>query len=155
MLRRVAMTDDGGRRISSVQMGQPFRVTLVFEAERDLDECVADVGISTPDGQRVATMQSVDREWRPLSLTKGLNEVEVEVAVTLLPGEYALDVGIYDARGTVIDFVPGAFRFTGVNVPVEGQESWPWANIWGYVRPESSWSDARALPGPKVNVGSP
>jgi homopolymeric O-antigen transport system ATP-binding protein len=154
MLRRVTMTDNKGRQMSSVQMGQPFRVTLVFEAGRDIDECVADVGISTSDGQRVATMQSVDRAWRPLRLTEGLNEVEVKVAVTLLPGEYALDVGIYDVRGAVIDFVPGAFRFTTVNVPVEGQESWPWANIWGYVRPDSSWSDARPLTDRPVDLAS-
>jgi lipopolysaccharide transport system ATP-binding protein len=154
VLRRVAMTDDDGRRLSSVRLGQPFRVSLVFEAKRDLDECVADVGISAPDGQRVATMLNVDRAGRPLGLTKGLNEVEVDVAVSLVPGEYALDVGIYDVRGGTIDFVPGAFRFTALNVPVEGQESWPWAHTWGYVRPESSWSEAKALPGPLVDVAS-
>jgi hypothetical protein len=154
VLRRVAMTDNQGRRLSSVQLGQRFRLSLVFEAQRDLDECVADVGISAPDGQRLATMLNVDRGWRPLSLAEGLNEVEVEVAVTLLPGEYTLDVGIYDVRGVTIDFVPGAFRLTALNVPVEGQESWPWANTWGYMRPESNWSEARALPGPLVEAGS-
>jgi lipopolysaccharide transport system ATP-binding protein len=155
MLRRVTMTDDEGHRISSVRLGQPFQVSTVFEAARDLDECIVEVGISTPDGQRVATMGSIDRAWRPLRLTKGLNEVELWVAVTLLPGEYALDVGIYDVRGMTMDYVPGAFRFTGLNVPVEGQESWPWANVQGYVRPESSWSEARALRSPLVDVGSP
>jgi homopolymeric O-antigen transport system ATP-binding protein len=154
VLRRVAMTDNEGRRLSSVQLGQRFRLSLVFEAQRDLDECVADVGISAPDGQRLATMLNVDHGWRPLSLAEGLNEVEVEVAVTLLPGEYTLDVGIYDVRGVTIDFVPGAFRFTALNVPVEGQESWPWANVWGYVRPDSTWSDARPLTDRPVDLAS-
>jgi lipopolysaccharide transport system ATP-binding protein len=154
VVRRVTMSDDEGRLISGIHLGQPFRVTLVFEAERDLDECVVDVGITTSDGQRVATMQNVDRDSRPLRLTKGLNEVEVEVAVTLLPAEYALDVGIYDAGGVTIDYVPGAFGFTAVNVPVEGQESWPWANVWGYVRPDSTWSDARPLTDRPVDLAS-
>jgi lipopolysaccharide transport system ATP-binding protein len=155
MLRRVTMTDDEGRRISGVKLGQPFRLSLLFEAIRDLDDCIVEVGISTPDGQRVATMESIDQQGPPLSFNAGLNEVEVEVAITLLPGEYAIDVGIYDARGMTRDEVPGAFRFTALNVPGEGQESWPWANVRGYVRPESSWSEARALPGATVSVGSP
>jgi hypothetical protein len=155
MLRRVTMTDDEGRRTSSVRLGQPFQVTMVFEATRDLDECIVELGISTPDGQRVATMENIDRAWRPLRLIQGLNEVEVEVGLTLLPGEYALDVGIHDVRGVTSDEVPGAFRFTALNVPVEGQESWPWPNVQGFVRPESSWSEARALRGPPVDVGSP
>lgn len=154
MLRRVTMTDNEGRRINSVQLGQPFRVSLVFEATRDLDDCVVDVGISAPDGQRLATVQSVDRAWRPLRLAEGLNEVEVEVAVTLLPGEYALEVGIHDIRGATSDFVPGAFRFTALNAPVEGQESWPWPNTLGYVRPESSWSEARPLSDRPVDLAS-
>jgi lipopolysaccharide transport system ATP-binding protein len=155
MLRRVTMTDNEGRRISGVQIGQPFRLSLLFEAAQDLDDCIVEVGISTPDGQRVATMESIDQPRPPLSLNAGLNEVEVEVSITLLPGEYALDVGIYDARGMTRDEVPGAFRFTGLNVPAEGHEGWPWATVQGYVRPESSWSDARALPGPLVEAGSP
>jgi homopolymeric O-antigen transport system ATP-binding protein len=145
MLRRATMTDNEGTRISSVRLGQSFRLSLVFEAMRDLDDYVVEVGISIPDGQRVATMQNVDQPRPPLSLTAGLNEIELEVAVALLPGEYTLEIGIHDARGVTSDYVPGAFRFTALNVPVEGQESWRWGTVRGYVRPDSSWSDARPL----------
>jgi lipopolysaccharide transport system ATP-binding protein len=154
MLRKVTMTDDEGRRIGSVQLGQPFRLSLVFEAVRDLDDYVVEVGISTPDGQRVATMQSIDQPRPPLSLSEGLNEIELEVSLALLPGEYTLDVGIHDARGATSDSIPGAFRFTALNIPVEGQEGWPWGSVRGYVRPDSSWSDARPLTGRSVDMAS-
>jgi lipopolysaccharide transport system ATP-binding protein len=154
MLRKITMTDDEGRRISSVRLGESFRLSLVFEAERDLDDYIVEVGISTPDDQRVATMQSADQPRPPLSLTEGLNEIELEVEIALLPGEYTLDVGIHDVRGVTSDFVPGAFRFTARNVPVEGQQGWPWGNVRGYVRPDSSWSDARPITDRPVDLAS-
>ena len=154
-LRRVTMSDHEGRRISSLRLGQPFRVSLIFEAEREMEEAIVELGIATADGQRVATMQNVDRSGSPLALTEGLNEVEVEVSVTLLPGEYALDVGVHHPHGVSADAVQGAFRFTAGNEPVEGQEGWPWPSVRGSVRPESSWSEARRLHEGFVDAASP
>ena len=100
-------------------------------------------------------MQNIDRPGSPLALTEGLNEVEVEVAMTLLPGEYAIDVGVHNPGGVTADFVSAAFRFTALNQPEPGQDRWPWPNVRGYVRPESTWSEARALPGELVDLASP
>ena len=145
MLRQVTVTDNEGHQISSVRMGQRFRISLLFEAKRDIDEAVVEVGISTADRQRIATMQNLDRTATQMSLTAGLNEVEVEVGITLLPGEYELDAGIAHPNGATADFVIGAFRLTALNVPVRGETDWPWGGVRGYVRPDSNWSEARAL----------
>ncbi len=145
MLRRVTMFDTDGQPANSVRLGQQLRVALAFEVKTSMEEVVVEVGISTPDGQRVATAQNIDRPGAPLRLTEGLNEVEVEMAIALLPGEYMLDVGVGRPDGATVDHVPGAFRFTALNIPVAGQEPWPWNAIRGSVRPDSSWSEARLL----------
>ncbi|HEY6638975.1 MAG TPA: ABC transporter ATP-binding protein [Solirubrobacterales bacterium] len=154
-LRRVAMSDDEGRGTSRVRLGQPVRVSLLFEVKQEMEEAIVELGISTPDGQRVATMQNVDRPGSPVALREGLNEVDVVVGITLLPGEYALDAAVHDRHGSTADFVSEAFRFTAVNEPVEGQARWPWPAVRGQVRPESTWSEARPVHKDLVDAASP
>ncbi len=155
LLRRVTMANSEGRPIKSVRLGEPFRVALVFEAHVEVADAVVELGISTVEGERVATMQSVDRPAPPLSIEKGLNEVEVDIEVALLPGEYVLDIGLHHMRGEITDLVAGAFRFTALNVPEEGYESWPWSSVRGYVRPMSTWSEAKRMTGELVDAASP
>ena len=145
MLRRVAMSDNEGRPISKVRMGERFRVGLLFEAAEDVPEAVIELGISIADGQRIATMQNLDQTGTGQQLLAGMNEVEVEIPLTLLPGEYVLDVAMSQPSGTNIDWVLGAFRFTALNEPVPGGTSWPWPDVRGYVRPDASWSEARPV----------
>ena len=145
VLRRVAMADRTGRPTDSLRLGQGFRLTLVFESRVDIDEAVVEVGISTVEGQRIATVQNIDSLGAPLRISKGLNEVEVEIASTLLPGEYALDIGMHRISGVTTDFVQGALQFTALNEPVEGETSWPWPAVRGHVRPDSTWSPARPV----------
>ena len=153
-LRRVTMIDDEGHELSSLKLGQRFRLGLHFEARAQIGDGVVEIGISTPDGQRVATLQSMDRPGAPLTLARGLNEVEVEVGVKLLPGEYILDVGLHHTNGLTMDFVYGGFRFTALNQPMEGEESWPWSEVRGYVRPDSTWSPARPVADELVDAAS-
>ncbi len=154
MLRRVAVINPEGHQISSVRLGEPFRVSLLFEAARAIEKAVIGLVISTPDGQAIATMQSIDRAESPLRLAEGMNEVEVEVRLTLLPGEYELEAGIALLDGTTVDWVQRAFRLTSLNEPVPGEASWPWSQVRGYVRPDSTWSPARPVVDELVDAAS-
>ena len=145
MIRRLAMTDNEGRQISSVHLGQPFRVSLLCDARRNIGDAVVEVGISTPDGQRVASMLNTDRPGGSIDLAQGLNEIEVEVAITLLPGEYTLDVGLHHLNGLSTDYLVSVFRFTALNVPFGSEEAWPFGGVRGYVRPTARWSEARPV----------
>ncbi len=144
-LRRVAMSDRDGREINSVKLGEPFRITLQIEARREMEDAAIELGISTTDRHRVATVTNIDRPGESTTLRAGLNEIEVEVETSLLPGEYILDIGVYHGPGEISDFVYCAFRFVARNAPVEGHEIWPWPEVRGYVRPTSTWSEPRQL----------
>jgi lipopolysaccharide transport system ATP-binding protein len=145
--RRVSMTRLDGAPLSSVYLGQPFRVTLACEVLEVVPEAAFEVGISTVEGDRVATAQSIDLDRPTMTLEEGECEITATLDVTLLPGEYALDVGVHDARRHVtIDWVERALRFTALNEAEVGGDHYPWQGVRGYVRPTSSWERAPARP---------
>jgi lipopolysaccharide transport system ATP-binding protein len=155
LLRRMVMSDSEGRPTNSIGLGQGFRVTVIFESRAAIDDAVVEIGIATADGQRFATVQNIDQGGPPLRLEKGLNEVEVDIAITLLPGEYTLDAGMHRLNGAITDFVSSAIRFTALNVPVGAEEAWPWNQVRGYVRPAGAWSEARFVSDQMAGVVSP
>jgi lipopolysaccharide transport system ATP-binding protein len=144
-LRRVVMTDVDGEPTSSVRLGQPFRVTLTFEIFDPVPDAVVEIGICTSDGQRFATVQSVDRLGTSLPLHPGTIEIAADLDVTLLPGEYVLAAALHGADGVTADFVFRAMRFTALNAPVADEESYPWQAVRGYIRPRSTWTEAREV----------
>jgi len=153
-LRKVVMADLDGRPTGSVRLGQRFRLTLTFEVFKEIPEAVVEVGISTPDGTRFATLQNLDREGAALRLRPGLNEVSLEMGITLLPGEFVFEVALHNIDGVTADFVYRALRFAALNVPEGEQESYPWPAVRGFVRPEASWGEVREVGADVVGSGA-
>jgi homopolymeric O-antigen transport system ATP-binding protein len=149
-VRRVRVTDGAGREVNIVRLGQPFRVAVQFEARNQMDEAVVEVGLSTPEGQRVATVQNID-SGPAVTLPRGMSEIEVEIAMTLLPGEYTLDVGVH-LSAVSADYVAGVFRLTVLNEPAGEETPWPWDEVRGYVRPHATWSEPMPLPGSQAEA---
>ncbi len=142
-LRGVVLSDLDGLPISSVRLGQRFRVAMTFEIVREIPDAVVELGIGTAEGERVATLQSIDAGGRGLTLRPGVQEIAVDVEVTLLPGEFTLDVALHRGSGVTADFVHHALRFTALNVPDGAEAAYPWPVVRGYVRPQARWGDAR------------
>jgi lipopolysaccharide transport system ATP-binding protein len=145
VLRRIVMSDLQGRPTNGIRIGQPFRLTLGFDAFVSVDEFVIEVGVSTAEGQRVVTAQNIDRAGSPIHFSEGPNEVEVEIAIALLPGEYSIDVAMHHPTGVTTDFVEAALRFTALNQPEGDEEPYPWQTVRGSVRAQSTWSVARPV----------
>jgi len=139
------MTDAEGHPTSSVRIGQHFRVTLTYELFDAIDEAVVEVGICTTDGQRFATVQNIDQGGPAYRLSPGLHEITVELAIALLPGEFALEVALHRSDGITAELVFRALRFTALNIPEGDHTSYPWPAVRGYMRPEAAWSEARAV----------
>jgi lipopolysaccharide transport system ATP-binding protein len=109
-----------------------------------LDQAVFEVGVATYAGDRVVTANSVDREAPPVPLEAGRREVSVELDPLLLPGEFAIDVGVHRPDGTTVDYVQGAARLTALNAAEHGEDHYPWNAVRGYVRPRAVWSEVRS-----------
>ena len=139
LLRRVELRSCAGQRIDQVMLGQPFKIATIFEIKDPIEDAIIEVGISTLDGLRVATVQNIDEARPCLSLKPGLHEIIVEIDTTLLPREYVIDVVVGHLSGLVIDWVERTFQFTALNVTQDSTDHYRWGEVRGFVRPKSVW----------------
>jgi lipopolysaccharide transport system ATP-binding protein len=138
-LRSVGLTDLDGEPLASVHLDQRFRISAEFDVSEAVEEAVFEVGIATFAGERVVTANSVDREQPPSRVKPGRRAVSVELDPGLLPGEFAVDVGVHQRDGRTIDYVAGALRFTTLNAAEQGEDHYPWNAVRGFVRPHALW----------------
>jgi lipopolysaccharide transport system ATP-binding protein len=140
-LERVALLDDDGAPTDRVRLGQPFTVAMTFAVAEPVHDGVVELGLSTADGTRVATVQNVDGDRPLLSLEPGRHEIRARIDIALLPGEFTIDVGLHRLIGLTLDFVERALTFTALNVADDGSEDrWPWAVVRGALRPPTEWT---------------
>ncbi len=143
-LVRVELSDSEGRAGERVGYGEPFAVSLSFEVERRIPGAVAQVVVSTAEGINILTAHSSDRGGLELDLVEGRVELRCELRATLLPGEFAIDVDLLDARGFSVDRVERSLNFKVLNAASDGSgDHYPWSHVRGAVRPESEWSAAQ------------
>ena len=139
-LRQVRITDDSGKHIERVFLGQPFRVTCLYEVRKRLTDVVLEVGISTPDGIRLATALSSDGGGPLMQLEPGMHEITAELDLALLPHpQYVVDVAMHLLSGLTVDWVERAVQFAALNVAERGADTYPWHTVRGYVRPKARW----------------
>jgi homopolymeric O-antigen transport system ATP-binding protein len=139
LLRRVTLTDDAGQITDQVMLGQPFNITTLFEIKNPIEDVFLEVGISTLDGLRVATVQNIDEARPGFSLKPGLHEITAEIDVTLLPREYVIDVVIGHLSGLIVDWVERTLQFSALNVARDSTDHYRWGEVRGFVRPKSVW----------------
>ena len=139
-LRRVELATVDGDPLESVLLGQPFALRLHFEVLRPLDEGVVELGLSGADGTRVVTVQNIDRGGQALALRPGPWTIEARIETTLLPGDFTVDVGFHRRNGLTWDYVEQALAFVALNVAEEGDDSYPWNVVRGFVRAPSEWT---------------
>jgi lipopolysaccharide transport system ATP-binding protein len=142
-LRELGLTSETGEPLAALHLEQPFRITAVFEVGEPIDDATVEFGISSLGGERVVTAQSIDREGPLLRFMSGLQEISADFDLTMLPGEFSLDVAIHHRSGITIDFVQEALRFTALNAAEQGHDQYPWSVVRGFVRPRTSWSGVR------------
>jgi lipopolysaccharide transport system ATP-binding protein len=151
-LRRASMTALDGEAITSLRLGQPFRISATFEVERAMNG-VVEIGIHSTDGQRIATTFSTDSNAPPFDLRPGIREIVAETRLTLVPGDYNVEIAIHapDERsmhGTAtVDRVERVLRFTALNIGELTEDHWPtWRSTDGYVRFDSAWNEVSVVP---------
>ena len=139
-IREVALTAIDGTEFTDLRLGQPAQVHITMDAAEAIPEAVFEVGICNAEGERVATAQSIDREQPTARLGEGRHTAVAALELTLLPGEYALDVGVHRRNGRTIDYLERVLDLSGLNVAEQGDDHYPWPSVRGYIRPVSSWT---------------
>jgi len=145
-LREVALTTTDWRPLGALHLNQRFRIVATFEVDEEVGDAVVEFGISTFGGDRVATVQSIDREGPLLHFARGRRSIWAELDTSMLPGDFAIDVGLHHRSGVTVDYVQDALCFAALNAAEQGSDHYPWRVVRGYVRPSSTWSDVGDLP---------
>jgi lipopolysaccharide transport system ATP-binding protein len=139
-LRRVAMLNAAGEPIDQLLLGQAFSLRLTFDVLKPVDDAVVEIGICTADGARVVTAQSIDGERPVLVLEPGTWDINVSLDITLLPGDFTLDIALHRLVGLTWDHVEQVFAFAALNVAEQGGDHYRWNVVRGSVRANSEWT---------------
>jgi len=142
-LRAAMILDSQGSVAEQLHFTERFQVRLVVESTARIPEVVVEIGISSLEGMRLATMMNTDRGGHVFELEPGLQEIAMEVDVTLLPRDYVVDIGIHHYSGATIDLVEKVTRFTVLNIAGEGGDHYRPYEVRGFVRPNTRWHDPR------------
>jgi hypothetical protein len=143
-LAELGMTGETGEPLGALHLEQPFCITAVFDVREPLDDVVVELGICSLGGERVATAQTSDRGGPLLRFDPGRREISADFELTMLPGEFTVDVGIHHRSGVTIDYVQEAIRFTALNAAEhDGDDQYPWTVVRGSVRPRTRWTAVR------------
>lgn len=140
-VRRVALLDEADRPLSKLHLGQPFSVAVTVEVSEPIEGTAVEIGINAIDGTRAVTAHSSDEDGRPLTLAPGTHEVHASIEMTLLPGDFTIDVGVHRfPEGPSYEHLQRVLTFTALPTSLSGADRYPWEAVRGSVRPSSAWS---------------
>jgi lipopolysaccharide transport system ATP-binding protein len=148
-LTRVELRGGDGQHTSQLHFREPFSVDLIFEVEREIPDACVQVGIAAAEGTRVLTAHNIDGDRPPMRLEPGERCVRANLDVTLLPGDFVLDVALLDSGGGQIEYLERVLSFNTVNAALDEGDVYPWGTVRGAIRPASRWSllsQAQRLP---------
>ena len=146
LLRRAVIEDADGLPTSRVFLGEPFRICAVYEVTRPLKDVIMEVGISTADGTRIASMGNADGGGEPFAFEPGMRQVVVDVDMALLPNEFVLDIAMHHVSGMTIDSVDRVTSFNALNVARDSADHYRWSTVRGFVRPKTRWLVPEEVP---------
>jgi homopolymeric O-antigen transport system ATP-binding protein len=146
LLRRAVVQDREGEPTDRVYLGEPFRVSATYEVRKRLEDVIMEIGISAPDGTRIATVGNTDGGGPTLVFEPGLCEIIVEIDTALLPNDFVVDIAMHHARGLTIDWIERATGFTALNLARDSADHYHWNVVRGYVRPATRWFGPKEVP---------
>lgn len=138
--RRVAVLDADGSPTRTLRLGEPLAVRVVLKAHTGVAGAVLELGVSTEEGERLATALTSDTGAEPLRLDPGEHVVHAELDAELLPGPFKIDVAVHESTGATHDFVERAFSFEVSGEPFGDAEPYPWQTVRGRLRPPARFS---------------
>ena len=149
LVQKVAIKTERGNKVNQLFFAQKFFVEVCCNVKEPIADAAIEIGISTFDGLRIATVTSIDRGQPLLHFLPGEWKITVEIALTLLPGQYAVDLMIHhwgEERRLTIDWVERALTFTALDMPEAGSDHYVYftrtynlSHVRGFVRPEAVW----------------
>ena len=149
VLKRVNVTDLAGHDIRDVRIGQPFQIRITYDVLKPIHDFVLELGLSSNEGIRIATIFSNERDHAPFQLNVGTHEICATITdIEFLPREFVIDVACHhhdNPKGIkTIEWVDATMRLKVVEAGYEDVYGYEWPStsfsyLRGYVRPQVGW----------------
>lgn len=108
LFRSVLLIDAGSRACAIVPFGSPLTLTVSFTVTAPIADAVMEIGLTTSDKIRVATLSSLPAVG-PTALMPGEWTITVNTDTHLMPGRYLIDLRLsHQESGAVIDQIDHA-----------------------------------------------
>jgi len=139
-VRKVELLDRADNALTQVYLGQPFRIAVTLDVNKNIEGALVGVGLSSTDGTRITSSYNIDGGRPPANLAAGRTyRILVDLDVTLLPRQYAIDVTVCRMNGADVDVTATVLKFDALAVAETGEDHYPWPTVHGFVRVASQW----------------
>jgi homopolymeric O-antigen transport system ATP-binding protein len=140
----LALLGSHERPATALTAGRPFSLRARFAVDEPIEDAAIEIGISTSEGWRIATAFSHEA-GDPFAMEPGVHEITATFSGGLLPGDYAIDVGLHRAAAVTLDIVERVLSFTvSTGDDTDALRAAMWDASGGFVRGEASWRHAPA-----------
>jgi len=139
----------------SLMLNRPVIVEAILEVFETIEEGVFEVGITAADGLRIVTALSTDGGGEPFRLEPGFHELRAELALRLLPGQFALDIGVHERLVYLadVDLVERVLQFEiGV---ADGDNETYLRTPRGYLRSDTQWEVGKPAVSAAIPASAP
>lgn len=134
--------DSQGQMRNEFAFGEKIRIAAEFEIEKSINPIVVDVLLGGPTGDVYALVSDLTKKAYEGINSPGSHRLEFEIDEAILPGQYALSIGIADQfSGINYDWVENVFTFRVTNVARDGGVDYPYTVSHGFINLKSKWKN--------------
>jgi lipopolysaccharide transport system ATP-binding protein len=140
--RKVYITNESDHKAKDLAFREPFRLHAELELIREFNDCTISFTISTSAGDSLMFVRDgAFGIQNTRKIEKGITAIEVDINAKLMPGNYTVSAGFYNAKsGFAIDWVENVYSFKVGRVGYKGGDDYPYNILHGYIEPESKWT---------------
>ena len=119
--------------------GEKISVEIQLAVHQDLENVFVGLHLLNIYGEKLA-MDVIDKNYKPISLKKGLYSFKVFMDELLMPGDYSFGLSVsHFYSGSDIDYIESFSTLKVLRESVDKELDYPWPTVHGYFQPNSHW----------------
>jgi lipopolysaccharide transport system ATP-binding protein len=138
--RSVTFINEKGEESTELFFREKFTIVFEFEAEIDLKDISVSVQFGSRDGSVFTSSDSFSNTNKGFDYKKGVSTVSMEVDTVILPGSYAVFVGLaYVPSGLTIDYIERILDFQVLSLSRTTEQHYKWTKSFGSLELDGKW----------------
>jgi len=120
---------------------EQLTVSLELEVYKNIENVNLQIAIVNRFSEVVTNAISNGSNYSGTSFSKGIYNINFELPLDLMPGEYALRIAaLFNFTGSAIDLVDYFYPFTISKETEDGLFIYPWLTVHGFIEMKNKWN---------------